>query len=209
MSDDKVMGVSAEAVLKATGREWDGWFGLLDEAGARQWDHKRMVAFVAGRGLDSGWWQQMVTSSYERARGLKKVGQSSGVGFQIGVQRTIPVGREALWELLTGEDGVALWLGTTDSFEAEQGFCYRTAEGVEGEIRRVHPRDRIRLTWQPPELEQPTTLQVTLSCPRNTDERTTLRFHQEKLLDVDHREQMRAHWKAVAAKIVEAVRARG
>jgi len=137
------------------------------------------------------------------------VGQSSGVGFQIGVQRTIRVGREALWELLLGPEGVALWLGTADSFRAQQGFAYRTEEGISGEVRSVHARDRIRLTWQPPDLDEPTTLQVTLSCPRNTDERTTLRFHQEKLIDADHREQMRAHWKGVVGRIAEAVKARG
>jgi uncharacterized protein YndB with AHSA1/START domain len=194
---DKVMGVSDDAVREATGRGWDEWFSLLDEAGAKGWDHKRMVAFVAEQGMESAWWQQMVTSSYERERGLKQVGQSADVGFQIGVQRTLPVGREALWELLVSPEGLAAWLGELPEFVLEKGAPYQTAAGVRGELRSVREGQRLRLTWQPPELSAPTTLQVTVSTPQGATNRAALRFHQEKLLDTEHRERMRAHWQSV------------
>jgi uncharacterized protein YndB with AHSA1/START domain len=198
---DKVMGISNEAVVKATGSGWDEWFALLDEAGAQSWDHKQMVAFVAEQGLDKAWWQQMVTSSYERARGLKEVGETSDAAFQIGVQRTIGAPREVLWELLLSPKGRAVWLGEVDTLPLEPGARYQTRRGVTGEIRTFREGERIRLTWQPPELDRATTLQVTLSCPRNTDSKTTLRFHHEKLESAEHREEMRAHWKAVAQRL--------
>ncbi len=196
---NKVMGVGAEAVAKATGRDWEAWFALLDEAGARAWDHKRMVAFVAEQGLDSGWWQQMITSGYERARGLKLLGQSSGVGFQIGVQRTLPIGAEALWELLWSPAGLALWIGEIDALSLEKGARYETRDGTTGEVRSVRAGQRVRLTWQPKGLAAPTTLQLTLS-PKGPS-RTALRFHQEKLADSEHRERMRARWKAAATAL--------
>jgi hypothetical protein len=41
---EKVMGVTNEAVVRATGSGWNAWFDRLDKAGAQQWDHKQMVA---------------------------------------------------------------------------------------------------------------------------------------------------------------------
>jgi uncharacterized protein YndB with AHSA1/START domain len=202
---DKVMGVSDAAVREATGRDWEAWFSLLDEAGARAWDHKRMVAYVAEQGLESAWWQQMVTSSYERERGLKQVGQSADVGFQIGVQRTLPMSTEALWSLLLSPEGLAVWLGELPGLTLEKGARYQTAEGTTGELRSCKPGRRLRLTWQPPELRAPTTLQLTVSAPRGATDRASLRFHQEKLLDAQHRERMRIHWK----KAIEALASLG
>jgi uncharacterized protein YndB with AHSA1/START domain len=199
------MNMSSEAVSKATGMGWDEWFALLDEAGAVEWDHRRMVAFLAESGLEKPWWQQMVSSTYERARGLKEVGETADAGFQVGVQRTIPVPAEELWAFLSSPEGLAIWLGELERLPEERGEPYRTADGTSGELRSVQPGARWRLTWQPPELGDPTTLQVTLSCPRNTRERTTLRFHHEKLSDSEHREAMRAHWKRVAAELEGAV----
>ncbi len=200
---DKVMGVSSAAALEATGRDWSAWFALLDQAGARAWGHKRMVAFVAAQGLDSGWWQQMITSSYERERGLKQIGQSADAGFQIGVQRTLPIPTGELWRLLMGPAGLALWLGELPELPLEKGATYETPAGVRGEIRSWRKGQRVRLTWWPSDLAAPTTLQVTVSSPRGASDRAALRFHQEKLLDADHRERMRAHWKAVLAELVE------
>jgi uncharacterized protein YndB with AHSA1/START domain len=198
---DKVMGVTNEAVLSATGSGWSEWFAMLDDAGAQAWDHKKMVEFVAAQGLDKPWWQQMVTSSYERERGLKKVGETNDVGFQIGVQRTVPAQKDDLWRLLFSAEGLATWLGEVERFDLKPGATYRTAAGVSGEIRTLKKGERIRLTWHPLTLDKPTVLQVTVSCPRNTAKKTTLRFHQEKLTSQAHREQMRLHWKDAAAKI--------
>lgn len=204
---DKVMGMSDAAVLKATARSWDAWFELLDEAGARGWDHKRMGAFVADQGLESGWWQQMITSCYERVRGLKEVGQSTGAGFQIGVQRTLPVSAAALWELLLSPEGLAIWLGELDTLPTAKGAPYRTAEGTTGELRSLRPGQRLRLTWQPAELDAPTTLQVTVSSPRGATDRAALRFHQEKLQDAEHRERMRTRWAEIAEALSDLARA--
>ena len=86
-----VGGISADAVAKATGRDWDEWLDFLDALGARQMTHKQIVGLVAADGgLSNGWWQQMVTVGYEQARGLRKVGQTADAGYQIGVQKTIP-----------------------------------------------------------------------------------------------------------------------
>lgn len=62
--------------------------------------------------------------------------------------------------------------------------------------------DRIRLTWRPPGWSHDTTLQVAIV---GAGERTSVRFHQERLADVEERAGQRAHWQAVLAKVAEAL----
>lgn len=192
----KHMRVGDEAVRAATGRSWEQWFETLDAAGALRWSHKRMVAFLVARGLETPWWQQMVSSTYERVRGIKQVGETADAGFQVGVQRSLPIGVEELWELLLSTEGLGLWLGV-QQLPCQRGQTYQGADGTVGEVRTFKAPQRLRLTWQPPHLERPTTLQLTLACPRNTRTRTTLRFHHERLADREQRERMRTHWRAV------------
>ena len=77
----------------------------------------------------------------------------------------------------------------------ELGTAYETDVGAAGEIRSVRPRDRVRLTWRPVDWDHESTVQVTVTPA--AEDRTMLRFHQERLADAAEREQQRAHWQAV------------
>ena len=198
-------GVSSEAVTRATGRNWNEWIEFLDGLGAFEMTHKEIVALLSGPGgLDNGWWQQSVAVGYEQAKGMRVVGQTSGADFQIGVQKTLPVPPDAAWKLLCESPGRDAWLGECPSFcesglesskgEFSKGQRYSTADGVSGEIRSVAPGVRVRLTWNSPQLSQPSTLQVTLVAAGN---RTSFRFHQERLSNLEEREAMRGHWRRV------------
>jgi hypothetical protein len=96
----EVSGVSEEAVRAATGRGWSAWLAALKKAGARAWTHKEIVAWLAACSEMSGWWRQTVAVAFEKAVGLRVVGQTGGAGFQVGVARTIaaPIGK--VWEAL-------------------------------------------------------------------------------------------------------------
>lgn len=63
---------------------------------------------------------------YEHERGIREVGETADAGYQIGVQRTLPVPKDQLWELLTSPDGLAIWLGEGESFPIEPGQTYNT-----------------------------------------------------------------------------------
>ena len=194
-SEQKLSGVSSEAVAAATGRTWDEWAEFLDGLGAQEMPHKDIVALVAGPGgLSNGWWQQSVTVGYEQARGLRVVGQTSTADFQIGVQKTIPVHIDLAWALLTEQPGRDIWLGKTSPLQFRTGEKYLTAEGHSGEIRSCVPGHRLRLTWSHPNLAQPSTLQIYLAA---SGERTSIRFHQERLSSLEERELMREHWRKV------------
>ncbi len=195
----RIGGISGEAVAKATGRDWDEWLDLLDGLGARQMTHKQIVGVLATEGkLSSGWWQQMVTVGYEQARGLRKVGQTADAGYQIGVQKTLPIPHELAWDLLVAGPGRDIWLGETQPLDLRKGQEYVTSNGAIGEIRSVAPGQRLRLTWAHPDLSRPSTLQLYL-VP--SGEKTSVRFHQEKLSSQDERELMRRHWREVLRQL--------
>ena len=198
-SERKFSGVSDDAVAAATGRNWDEWIAFLDGLGAAEMDHKGIVALAAGPGgLSNGWWQQSVTVGYEQARGLRVVGQTSGADFQIGVQKTLPVPSTIAWALLSERPGRDVWLGKTASLEFRKGRKYRTEEGREGEIRSCVPGERVRLTWSHPNLAQQSTLQVYLAP---SGDKTSVRFHQERLSSLEERELMRKHWRGVLEEL--------
>jgi hypothetical protein len=87
--------IGDDAVTKATGKTWAQWFTGLDKAGCKGKDHKAIVA-ATGKvsSKTSGWWRQMVTVEYERARGLRKMHEKAG-GFAVGGSRTLsaPIGK--------------------------------------------------------------------------------------------------------------------
>lgn len=87
-------GFSSAAVLRATGKPWREWLARLDHGGAKAKDHKGIVAWLTKRHPHiGGWWIQMITVGYERARGMR-VKHQTPRGFEIGVTKTIaaPVG---------------------------------------------------------------------------------------------------------------------
>ena len=69
---------------------------FINDNGGAELDHKGIVALLQGS-VASAWWRQMVTVGYEHATGRRVLGETADVGFQVGVQKTIPLGREALW----------------------------------------------------------------------------------------------------------------
>src|SRR5688500_12434104 len=80
--------MSDEAVKARTGKKWDQWFAILDKAGAKEMSHKDIVKFLNSKHDVGPWWQQMVTVSYEQARGLRDKHEKPG-GYQISVSRTV------------------------------------------------------------------------------------------------------------------------
>lgn len=197
----KLAGVTDTAVEAATGEGWDGWLASLDYRDATGVNHKKIVAILDNAGVENQWWQQQIAVGYEQARGMREVGETAGAGFEIGVQRTLPIAQDRLWELLLSADGRRLWLGDISAGALEAGATYETADGIHGELRTIKPEERLRLTWHPDDWDTDSTLQVSLACPRNSVEKTVLRFHQERLADSGTREAMREHWRAVLDRL--------
>lgn len=185
--------ISDETVEKATGKNWREWVSLLDKAGCQRMPHKEIAQMLyKEKYIKSGWWCQMVTVGYEYAKGRRVTGQTLATGFEVGIQRTYPLGKENLWKILTSGKGLALWLGSDTKIDLKEGGTFKTKEGISGEFRVVRKGEKLRLTWKLPDWKSFSTLQIYL-LPVGAN-KTSLRFHQEKLPDEITRKRMRDYW---------------
>jgi uncharacterized protein YndB with AHSA1/START domain len=86
--------MSDEAVESKTGRDWSGWFKLLDAAGGKKMSHQEIATHLSDKQDVPPWWTQMIAVTYEQARGLRDKHQKPQ-GYEISVSRTIdaPIGK--------------------------------------------------------------------------------------------------------------------
>lgn len=110
---------SDEAVQAKTGKTWKEWFAILDKAGAARLDHQEIVKLLHTKHGVGPWWQQMVTVTYEQARGLRKLHQKPG-GYEISVSRTIKVSLGKAFKSVANDQRLQAWLN-------EQSLAIRTS----------------------------------------------------------------------------------
>lgn len=194
--------IRSSAVREATGKSWEEWLALLDAAGARDADHKAIVAYLRREHPHlSGWWQQSVTVAYEQARGKRVLGETAETGFQMGVRKTLPMSRDDAWRLLV--EHPERWLGE-GAVSFEKGARYELTGGyggtVRGQIRVVKPGERLRASWHPEPFEAPATLQVTLTEAKSG---TTVGVHVEKLADAQARDGVLEHFREILQRLAD------
>jgi uncharacterized protein YndB with AHSA1/START domain len=187
--------VSDEKVREATGRGWAEWEAALDALGAADLSHKEIVALLGERcGVESSWWRQQVTVTYERRKGRRVLGETAGTGFQVGVRRTIAVGHEEAWRVLTSPEGVRAWLGDAPGLRLEKGQAYTATDGATGEVRVIKPGSHLRITWHPAGWARPSTIQLRADP---AGEKTIISFHQEHLPGAEERAERRRFYEGV------------
>jgi uncharacterized protein YndB with AHSA1/START domain len=127
---DKIAGISPEAVEAKTGKAWPEWLAILDKAGARKMNHKEIVAHLSEHHPEvGGWWTQMVTVGYEQARGLREKHQKPE-GYEISGSKTIAVPVATLFEAWEDPKIRNRWL-------KEKNLI----------IRKATPSKTMRITW--------------------------------------------------------------
>jgi uncharacterized protein YndB with AHSA1/START domain len=131
------------------------------------------------------------------------VGRTKDAGWQIGVSRTVDHPVEEVWDLLTSPSGTQLWLGDEVRIEAPPGTAYETTDGSRGEIRSFRPYEKVRVTWQRPDSDHETTVQIAVSAQGPNRARITL--HQERMTSAAERERQRSHWRMTMDRIVAAL----
>jgi uncharacterized protein YndB with AHSA1/START domain len=91
----KLAGMSDAAIAAKTGCDWERWVRALDRAGAHEWSHRAIAVYVGKTYKTPGWWTQMVTTGYERIKGLRAIGQRRDGGYEASKSKTfsVPVGR--------------------------------------------------------------------------------------------------------------------
>ena len=96
------------AVKAKTGRDWPGWFSLLDKAGAAKLEHKAIVALLSDKHSVPSWWRQMVAVEYERARGLREPHETA-TGFSVSVSKTVAASLSDLYAATAAEPRRKQW----------------------------------------------------------------------------------------------------
>ena len=121
------------------------------------------------------------------------IGETKDAGWQVGLRRTVRCEPEEVWALLLSPEGQRVWLGGVADLAPGEAFAFD--DGTRGEVRVHRPGSHMRMTWQPPELTQPSVLQVRVLPARSG---ATLSFHQERLPGPQARAAMRERWARVA-----------
>jgi uncharacterized protein YndB with AHSA1/START domain len=162
--------MSDEAVEAKTGRAWAEWFAILDAAGAQQMSHKQIVALLSeGYGVGA-WWQQMVTVTYEQARGLRGKHEMPS-GYQISRSKTLDAPLEKVFVAWAEESQRSRWL-------AEPNLT----------LRKATPGKNARFTW----VDGQSAVEARFT-PKGAD-RTQVSVQHDKLADAAQAEKMKAYW---------------
>jgi uncharacterized protein YndB with AHSA1/START domain len=173
-SRERVLATSDHAIRARTGRGWEEWFDLLDEWGAPERSHREIARRIAElQGIRPlAWNAQAVATSYERARGLRAVGDHPE-GFTITAQRTVAVPVERLYDAFVGEALRERWL----------------LEGLLRERTATRPKSA-RFDWG----DGKSLVHVTFLA--KGDDRSTAAVAHTRVVDAKERERMKAWWRA-------------
>ncbi len=168
-----VLATSDARIRERTGRGWEAWFDTLDAWGGAGQGHRELARRVAAElGVDPlAWAAQAVTTSYERARGGRAVGQHED-GFAVTATKTVGVPVEELFAAF-----------------AEPALRERWLPGVELRPRTATPPRRAHFDWQ----DGPSRVHVVLAA--KDDGRSTASIEHARLADGAEAERMRAFWR--------------
>ncbi len=109
---DHIPSMSDDAVKAKTGMDWYGWFKLLDKAEAAKLPHKDIANLLYDKDKVPGWWAQMVTVEYERARGLRDKHKKTE-GYSVSVSKTIDVPLSKLYAAVADDAKRKKWFPTS------------------------------------------------------------------------------------------------
>jgi uncharacterized protein YndB with AHSA1/START domain len=172
-ADAPPLATSDAEIRRRTGRGWEEWFDLLDAWGAPQRSHREIARWVAEQqGIAPlAWNAQAVAGSYERARGLRAVGEHAD-GFRVTVTRTIGVAAPRVHEAFVDEALRARWL-------PDGGVRLRTAT----------PPRSARFDWG----DGTTRVHVVLDA--KGAERTAVSVEHIRLADPQEADAVKAQWR--------------
>lgn len=171
-ADGPSLTMSDAAIRRRTGRGWEDWFALLDEWGAAQRTHSEIARWLREHQAIGGWDAQSVTVSYERARGLRAVGERPD-GFWVTAQKTVAVPVGELYDAVVDESLREQWLPDGDLRD-------RTA---------TRPKSA-RFDWGDG------TTRVIVGFLDKGEGRSALALEHERLADGAEAERMKAFWRA-------------
>ena len=184
--------ISDAAVKAKTGKGWTEWFAILDKWGAKKKPHTEIATHLYDKLGVPGWWCQMVAVEYERARGLRKVGETAAQGFSVDVQRTVKASAQEAWDRFLQPKHVSKWFIKRSTAQLRVGGRYRNADGEGGEYLALTPPKRARMTWENPTCCPGTILEMTI-LPAGVG-KVAVRVTHSRLKTQKDRSEMKDGW---------------
>jgi uncharacterized protein YndB with AHSA1/START domain len=173
--------MSDDAVQSRTGKNWSQWFAILDKAGAKKMSHQEIVKLLNSKYAVGPWWQQMVTVTYEQARGLRQKHEKPS-GYEISVSRTVNAPLASVYKKVANEKSRSLWL-------SEDGVT----------IKKGTPNKSLRMTWK----DGKTSLQI--SFLGKGDGKSQVVVQHSKLPDAKAAAKMKTYWGKALDRLREVV----
>ena len=165
-------GGSGERMRRATGRDQEGWFGVLDTWGAGGRPYREIAAWLTGEHGLSNWWAQKIIVEYEQARGLRAAGVRPDGTFTVGASKTVAVPVHRLFAAFVDADVRELWL-----------------PGAVVRERTSQPGRSARFDWDDG------ATRVNISVAAAGEDRSQAAVEHERLPDAQTAEQTKAYWR--------------
>jgi hypothetical protein len=101
---------SGTGVGRATGREREEWFALLDDWGAAGRAYREIADWLTSEHDLSRWWAQKLIVEYQQARGLRPPGVRPDRTFTVTASKTVGVPLERLFKAFVDPKVRRRWL---------------------------------------------------------------------------------------------------
>lgn len=206
--------MNEQTLKKTTGSAKAQWYEIIRGAGKAEASHKEIADFLHQAHGVSRWWAQEITVEYEKHIGRRVLGQTQDGSFQIGVSKTIAAPTGRVWNLLQSAEGIGLITSDPaidrrslpaeprqESFKALSSLQGQSADGIRVETTTFEPGSHVRMRWQRPGWQAHSILQIRVIPESET--KTTLSFHHEKLPSRNDREELQLHWRRIAEQMAE------
>jgi len=181
-NEAKAPRMSDEAVKAKTGKNWKQWFAVIDKAGGKKLSHQEIVKYLNTEHAVGPWWRQMVTVTYEQARGLRDMHQKPG-GYEISVSRTVNVPISMLYHAFANDKARNAWL-------AEDGLA----------VRKATTNKSMRVTWN----DVKTSLEINF-YPKDDDKSQVVVQH-SKLPNAKAAATMKTFWGKALDRLRDSLR---
>ncbi|MEO5667472.1 MAG: hypothetical protein ABIR96_05395 [Bdellovibrionota bacterium] len=195
--------VTSASVEKHTKKSWDRWIPILEKAGARAMEHAELVEFLANKHKLSPWWRQIVAMCFEIYSGKRIPGQNLKGKYTLTSTKALACDVKAAWLFILAEEGQRLWLNPLFPVTLIPGNHFETRDGIFGEVRTMKIARRLRMSWQDPDFEKATVLQLHF-VPRPKG-RCLVVFSHEGLVTARYKSALKEKWKKALQDIAEAI----
>ncbi|MCF0069936.1 SRPBCC domain-containing protein [Dyadobacter sp. CY261] len=197
--------LSSKALTEKTGKDWHEWIEWLDELGGEQKSHRELVSLLADH-IHSPWYRQKIALGFREAKGLRELGEVSS-GYEVGVTRTVRVPLKKAWEIMTSQEGLAIWLGDITKGDVSEGASFETKQGITGTITVLEADSHFRMAWKPASWRNSSTLQVRVTGSKaRSAGKSVINFHHEKLPRASDRAAMKKYWEEKLSVLAEIIK---